>query len=980
MDGGDGHATKSQALRQELDSLQVAYDELANDRQSLEQQLVRIRSSRAYRFGKLGSLLVRPFVWAIVLVNRRLLRPQRPAPPDDLITAAEPSLEVVLKDPLPGQLEVGPGQALLVAGWCGHRDGVKQVTVFQDDEPVPTRLMGRCNHDPADVPPWPPLDYRSFVARLTFPSTSAGNTARVSVKACLSSGAEREQNLGLIKLTSERPLKHGVTGGDLVAICMTTFDPPTDLFARQVESIRRQTHRNWVCLISDDGTPSERFEKLRQVIGDDPRFRIERTEGRLGFYRNFERCLGHVPADAAFVALSDHDDEWHPDKLESLIAALDHEAAVLAYADMRIVRPDGEVLAPTFWGQRRNNWTNFGSMILANTVTGAASLFRRRLLEVILPFPPNVGVSYHDHWIACVAMAVGELRFVDRPLHDYVQHGANVIGHAGCQPAENRRPWWWYVRHWLGTLSPRRLRKRVQQRFAHLRAVYYRETVRLRQLAVILLLRCGEKMSPPKRTVVRRVAAFDQSIASLFWLVFRRVRRSRDETLGVGRHLAGSVLWARTLDVRTRVRDLLTEVFGRPKPVADVLNVHGIARTLFLQKKVAPLRLDADAQAPRRVNLLLPSINFRFVFGGYITKLALADALKRAGDRVRLVMIEECHGGPDDWRRQCQAYAGLETLMDRVEVSCCHDRAVPLTVHPDDAFVATTWWTAHVAHQAVRRLGRDRFIYLIQEYETFTSPMGTFAAVADESYALSHSAVFSTELLRDFFRQRQLGVFATNGTGEHTAIRNTITAVRPPSATEMCARRPRKLLVYARPDAHAARNMYELAILGLARAVQADVFQGHWEFFGIGTGETGGLVRLPRGQVLHLLPRHDQRQYGEVLPGFDAGLALMYTPHPSLVPIEMASAGLVTITNTYANKTADALAEISSNLVAVAPTLDGIEGGLREAVARSDNYAARLRGANVNWPTSWDQTFDPRTIGAIREMLWRSDRADARAA
>ena len=79
-------------------------------------------------------------------------------------------------------------------------------------------------------------------------------------------------------------------------------------------------------------------------------------------------------------------------------------------------------------------------------------------------------------------------------------------------------------------------------------------------------------------------------------------------------------------------------------------------------------------------------------------------------------------------------------------------------------------------------------------------------------------------------------------------------------------------------------------------------------------------------------------------------------------------------------RTADALAEISSNLVAVAPTLDGIEGGLREAVARSDNYAARLRGANVNWPTSWDQTFDPRTIGAIREMLWRSDRADARAA
>jgi glycosyltransferase involved in cell wall biosynthesis len=980
MDGGDGNATQPMALRQELDSLQSAYDELANDRRRLERQLSRLRTSRAYRFGKLGSLLLRPIVWALVLINRQVLRPRRPAPPADLLTGTNPDLQVVLKEPLPSRLEVGRGQSLLVAGWCSHPDGVEHVEVLQDEMPVASRLMGRCNHDAIDVPPWPPAGDRSFVARLTLPSASAGTKARVSVRTRLASGAECDHKLGEIELTSESRAVTEPVGGDLVAICMTTFDPPPDLFARQVESIRRQTHRNWLCLISDDGTPPERFGRLKQVIGDDPRFRIEQTEGRLGFYRNFERCLGRVPAEAAFVALADHDDEWHPDKLESLIAALDDESAVLAYADMRIVRPDGEVLAPTFWEQRPNNWTDFGSMILANTVTGAASLLRRRLLDFILPFPPNVGVSYHDHWIACVAMALGDLRFVDRPLHDYVQHGANVIGHAGCQPAEERRPWWWYVRHWLGTLSPQRLRKRVRLRFAHLRAVYYRETLRLQQLAVILLMRCGDRMSPAKRKVVRRVAAVDRSIAGLFWLVFRRVRRSRDETLGVGPHLAGSIVWARTLDLRTRVRDRLSEIFGRQKPVADVPNVHGVDRTLFLQKKLAPLRLDVDADAPRRVNVLLPSIDFRFVFGGYIAKLALADILNRAGDRVRLVMVEECHGRPVDWRQRCQAYPGLETLMDRVELSYCHDRAAPLVVHPDDAFVATTWWTAHVAHMAVRRLGRKRFVYLIQEYETFTSPMGTFAAMADESYGFPHSAVFSTELLRDFFQRRRLGVFAENAFGDQTAFRNTITDVRPPLAAEMAARRPRKLLVYARPEDHAARNMYEVALLGLARAIQANVFKDGWEFFGIGAGGTGGLVRLPRGQVLHLLPRHDQRQYGEILRGFDVGLALMYTPHPSLVPIEMASAGLVTVTNTYANKTAAALAEISTNLIAVPPTLDGVENGLCEAVARAENYEGRVRGARVDWPTNWNDSFDAEKVATVREMLWRRDGAAARAA
>ena len=34
----------------------------------------------------------------------------------------------------------------------------------------------------------------------------------------------------------------------------------------------------------------------------------------------------------------------------------------------------------------------------------------------------------------------------------------------------------------------------------------------------------------------------------------------------------------------------------------------------------------------------------------------------------------------------------------------------------------------------------------------------------------------------------------------------------------------------------------------------------------------------------------------------------MYTPHPSLVPIEMASAGMATVTNSFENKTADAMA------------------------------------------------------------------------
>ena len=138
------------------------------------------------------------------------------------------------------------------------------------------------------------------------------------------------------------------------------------------------------------------------------------------------------------------------------------------------------------------------------------------------------------------------------------------------------------------------------------------------------------------------------------------------------------------------------------------------------------------------------------------------------------------------------------------------------------------------------------------------------------------------------------------------AFRNAITAVEPPTAAAMAARQTRRLLVYARPEAHAARNMYEVSMLALGKAVQERAIPANWKFYGIGAG-SACRVRLTGNTSVALLRRCDQRRYGRILRGFDVGLALMYTPHPSLVPIEMASAGIVTVTNIYANKTAKAL-------------------------------------------------------------------------
>jgi hypothetical protein len=83
----------------------------------------------------------------------------------------------------------------------------------------------------------------------------------------------------------------------------------------------------------------------------------------------------------------------------------------------------------------------------------------------------------------------------------------------------------------------------------------------------------------------------------------------------------------------------------------------------------------------------------------------------------------------------------------------------------------------------------------------------------------------------------------------------------------------------------------------------------------------------------------------------------------------MASAGMCTVTNTFANKTADRLSAISTNLIGVAPTVDGIRDGLREASSRVHDIDARLAGAQVHWPTDWASAFPLETINKLNAFL-----------
>lgn len=209
----------------------------------------------------------------------------------------------------------------------------------------------------------------------------------------------------------------------------------------QIRSICRQTLPPAEIVLSDDassdGTVAEAqralFQALAAVPGMQIRLRVLENESPLGVTRNFSQAMLACAGD--FIALSDQDDVWHPDRLMRMANMFDcRDALLLLHTDARLVdaqgRPRGESLFHALEVkskelERIHTGRAFGVFLRRNLATGATTMFRRSLLQYAAPIPIE---WLHDEWLAIIAAAVGEVDVLEQELIDYRQHGGNQIG------------------------------------------------------------------------------------------------------------------------------------------------------------------------------------------------------------------------------------------------------------------------------------------------------------------------------------------------------------------------------------------------------------------------------------------------------------------------------------------------------------------------------------------------------------------------
>lgn len=326
-----------------------------------------------------------------------------------------------------------------------------------------------------------------------------------------------------------------------------------------------------------------------------------------------------------------------------------------------------------------------------------------------------------------------------------------------------------------------------------------------------------------------------------------------------------------------------------------------------LNRSIAPCRellFYPSLETRRRVILLVPSVNPRQVFGGVATALKVfRDIAKYADPNVDFVILATDAPIEPEGVSALSEYVIKPFLSDeeesRLSLIDVSSRSIGrFPIRSSDVFFATAWWTALIAKSAQNfqetYFGRfNKFIYLIQDFEPNFYGWGTMYALAEATYRDNERfyPIINSEELYRFFRSETYDMAGAVCLPYRLNERiNLLLNPRP---------REKVLVFYGRPSTH--RNLFEIICNALVLwQTRNPISSSSWRV--ISLGEDYPKSWLHPIQNADVLGKITLEQYAYWLSRSSIGVSLMLSPHPSYPPLEMAEAGLMTITNDYAFK------------------------------------------------------------------------------
>lgn len=662
-------------------------------------------------------------------------------------------------------------------------------------------------------------------------------------------------------------------------VVMAVYHPNPKFLLKQFKSLGAQSDSDFAIIaVVADLVSHDAVETAGECLAD--RITLVTPSEKLtppsAFEFGLNEALAQYP-DASYFALCDQDDIWNKHRIANTVTALSLWRVDMVHSDAQVVDSDGQMIARSlFRSERRQRRPRVRDLLYRNSVTGMTTLCTRELIERALPFPPQDGTHYyHDLWLALLARSGWGLKFIPQTLVKYRQHGGNVIG---AMPARQR-----------SNIFAQRLKQRAAAyglarylaEAALNRSAGHRDLHPFQQAkslgGVFVMDACRLLCRGQPRMAATALWFGAVSLGRKFWSIRRAISPGYAHAKG-------------EFDNR-----LFAASPGAHPPQATAPHPPTPASswwTFFDARMDFKWRVGLDAPRPA-MQILLPSLNPNEMFAGLATAIDIGLGLAHRGLPVRFIATDLPIANRAATRQFIQGRSSQPLAPADFEIHCGVTTR-HIEAHPDDQIMATAWWTAHIANKLVglSQLNATRFHYLIQDFEPCFYPWGTEYASAATTYSFDHIPIYNSAPLRDYFISMGLAP-----PGPHHCFHPSIDLQKYQLDRP---RKPKKTVAfYGRPEV--ARNMFEMGIAALGHWIEADnITPDEVELVSVGLKHQD--IELPNNMVLRSLGKIPWADYPKFLAGVDLGLALMCSPHPSHLPIELAAAGARVVTNGFATK------------------------------------------------------------------------------
>lgn len=461
-----------------------------------------------------------------------------------------------------------------------------------------------------------------------------------------------------------------------------------------------------------------------------------------------------------------------------------------------------------------------------------------------------------------------------------------------------------------------------------------------------------EKLVASERAEAKRIAeAYEIVSNSTIWRMTKPVRKILDFQKAVLRKMKNRGSHTR----KAKAESSEPEVNHIESPQQSASENH-LARNPITEDPVDPIQTIMMEDGELRLNLVTDTLDASSLLGGVATALIIATEYANEMDCELRIITRKGGANPGNYK-MIMELNGIEPAK-RVSFYSDYERFsqpvdYKLEISPNDIFFATSWWSAMAITQTTIR---KRFFYILQEVETFFYNYGGERLLCDQIMKNENiDFIINSGYLYRYFEKTEPNIIR-NGCYFEPAFSRKLYC--QPHFTE---KTKYKLFFYARPNN--PRNLYQIGVMLLNRAVSSGVLDmNEWDIYCV--GQDAPVIKFSNGAESINLGQLSWAEYADFLSDIDLGLCLMYTPHPSYPPFDVACSGGVVISNKMLNKQSF---DMCKNVILADLDEEKFMDSFREAIQLAKNSELRKRNFEESTiPRDWDETLKD-TISYMKE-------------